>query len=109
MTYVRFNVTEQWIWCRVTVKFLNLILTLISVDLNVIVSKPKNIHDELYFIFVKCCLNKKGLILIISGKVWIGFGFLFIQIFLLICWEYMLLVQMVFNTQCEETESVRRG
>jgi hypothetical protein len=43
-------------------------LTLISVDLNVIVSKPKNIHDELYF-FVKCCLYKKGLILIISGKV----------------------------------------
>jgi hypothetical protein len=56
-------------WCRVTVKFLNLILTLISADLNVIVSKPKNVHDELYFIFVKCCLNKKGLYLIISGKV----------------------------------------
>jgi hypothetical protein len=36
-----------------SVKFLNLILTLISVDLNVIVSKPKNIHDDLYFIFVK--------------------------------------------------------
>jgi hypothetical protein len=56
-------------WCRVIVRFLNLILTLISVDLNVIVSKPKNVHDELYFIFVKCCLNKKGLNLIISGKV----------------------------------------
>ena len=53
MTYVRFNVTEQSMWCRVTVKFLNLILTLISVDLNVIVSKSKNVHDELYFIFVK--------------------------------------------------------
>jgi hypothetical protein len=56
-------------WYRVTVKFLDLILTSISVDLNIIVSKPKNNHDELYFIFVKCCLNKKGLILIISGKV----------------------------------------
>ena len=33
-------------------------------------------------ICVKCCLNMKGFILILSGKVWIGFGFLFIQIFL---------------------------
>jgi hypothetical protein len=54
------------------------------------ISKAKTIHDELYLIFVKCCLNKKGLILIISGKVWIGFDFLFIQIF---C--YMLRIYVV--------------
>ena len=85
-----FNVTEQWIRCRVTGRYLILILTLLNVDLNT----RFNVSN-------------------ISGKVRIGLGFFFFihsNIIYLICWEYILLIiQVVFNTQCEERGISEKG